>query len=67
LNSFGPSSLDILIYTFTKTTQWIPFQGIKQEIMLRILKIIESHGAEVAFPTTTLEVPDGIEMKEQKS
>lgn len=67
LNGFGPSSLDILVYTFTKTTQWIPFQGIKQEIMLRILKIIESHGAEMAFPTTTLEVPDGIEMKEPKS
>jgi len=67
LNSFGPSSLDILIYTFTKTTQWIPFQGIKQEIMLRILKIIESHGAEVAFPTTTLDIPDGIEIKDQKS
>lgn len=65
LNGFGPSSLDILIYTFTKTTQWIPFQGIKQEIMLRILNIIESHGAEVAFPTTTVEVPAGIDIKDE--
>lgn len=60
LNGFGPSSLDILIYTFTKTTLWIPFQGIKQDIMLRILTIIEQHGAEVAFPTTTVDVPEGI-------
>lgn len=58
LISFGPSSLDLLVYTFTKTTAWIPFQGIKQDVMLKILDIIHKHNADVAFPTRTIEVED---------
>lgn len=65
LNSFGASSLDIQIYTFTKTTAWIPFQGIKQQILLNVLKIIENNGAQVAFPTRTLEAPEGISLNEK--
>ena len=51
---FGPSSLDFFVYTFTKTTDWVKFHGIKQDIMLRILEIISDNGADVAFPTQTL-------------
>ncbi|MCP5470399.1 MAG: mechanosensitive ion channel family protein [Chlamydiales bacterium] len=58
LAEFGPSSLDILVYTFTKTTKWVEFHGIKQEVLLRIAEIIEKYGAEMAFPTQTLHLPD---------
>lgn len=54
LNRFGPSSLDILIYTFTKTTVWVEFHEIKQDVLLKIMEVITLHGAEVAFPTQTL-------------
>lgn len=54
LNRFGPSSLDFFIYTFTKTTDWIQFHEIKQDIMMKVMQIIEQHGAEFAFPTTTV-------------
>ena len=65
--SFGPSSLDIQIYTFTKTTAWVPYQGIKQDVLLKILQIITNHGAEVALPTNTLEMPGGLELLEVES
>ena len=52
--SFGASSLDFFVYAFTKTVNWVEFHAIKQDVMLRILAIINSHGAEVAFPTQTL-------------
>ncbi len=52
--SFGPSSLDFFVYTFTRTTQWVEYHAIKQDVMLRILDIIHRHGADVAFPTQTL-------------
>ena len=52
--SCGPSSLDFFIYTFTKTTDWVTFHAIKQDVLLKVLGIIESHGAEVAFPTRTV-------------
>jgi MscS family membrane protein len=52
--SFGASSLDFFIYTFTRTTDWVTYHAVKQDVMLRILGIIEAHQAEVAFPTRTL-------------
>ena len=53
-NSFAPSSLDFFIYTFTKTTNWEKYHIIKQDILLKILKIIADNGAEAAFPTSTI-------------
>jgi MscS family membrane protein len=53
---FGASSLDLMIYTFTKTTVWVEYHGIKQDVLLRIGEIIARHGAEIAFPTQTLHV-----------
>lgn len=47
---FGESSLDFFIYTFTKTTNWVAFQAIQQDVFLKVLAIIDSHGAACAFP-----------------
>lgn len=59
-NQYSGSSLDIMLYTFTKTTQWVRFHEIKQDVLLKIGEIIERHGAQVAFPTRTLHVPEGV-------
>ncbi len=53
-NLFGASSLDVMIYTFTKTVVWVEYHEVKQDVLLRIGEIILAHGAEVAFPTQTL-------------
>jgi MscS family membrane protein len=55
-NAFSASSLDFFIYTFTHTTNWVRYHEIKQDVMLRIAEIIQRHGAEIAFPTSTLHV-----------
>lgn len=52
LVKFGASSLDLQIYTFTKTIETLEFQTLQQEIFLNILQIIDDLGAECAFPTT---------------
>jgi len=54
LVKFAPSSLDFFIYTFTKTTDWVKYHQIKQDVMLKIIDIIEQQGAEIAFPTSTI-------------
>lgn len=59
-NSFGASSLDFFLYTFTKTTDWVTYHSVKQDVLLKVLEIIESHQAEVAFPTTTLDLPEPV-------
>lgn len=51
---FGPSSIDICIYCFTKTRAWGEFLKTKEAILLKVMNIILEHGAEVAFPTTTI-------------
>lgn len=53
-NQFAASSLDFFIYTFTKTTNWIKFHEVKQDVLFKITEIIEKHGAEMAFPTSTV-------------
>ena len=55
-NLFGPSSLDFFVYTFTKTTVWTDFHAIKEDILFRISGIIGQHGAEIAYPTQTIQV-----------
>ena len=52
--AFGASSLDFFIYCFTRTTDWATFHGVKQDVLVKILNIIERQGAEVAFPTRTV-------------
>ena len=54
LNSFGPSSLDFFIYTFTKTTNWVRYHEIKQDVMGQIINIVHAHEADFAFPTQTI-------------
>ncbi len=55
-NEFSPSSLDFFIYTFTKTTNWIKFHEVKQDVLFKITEIVEKNGAEMAFPTSTIHI-----------
>ena len=57
-NKFASSSMDFFIYTFTKTTNWIYYHEVKQDILLKIVDIIEQEGAEIAFPTSTIHLAD---------
>jgi MscS family membrane protein len=65
--AFNASSLDIMVYTFTKTTQWVKFHEVKQDVLLKISEIIEGYGAEVAFPTRTLHLPEGVRLASDAS
>lgn len=56
--AFGPYSLDLEIYCFTKTIDWERWRDIQQGVFLTIVDIIASHGAEIAFPTNTVHLPD---------
>ena len=59
-NKMAESSLEFFVYTFTKTTNWERFHQIKEDVLFKVAKIIEQHDAQVAFPTSTvqLEVED---------
>jgi MscS family membrane protein len=59
-NKFGASSLDFFIYCFTRTTRWVEFHEVKQDVMLKIADIIQANHAEIAFPTSTIHLADSI-------
>ncbi len=61
-NSFAPSSLDFFIYTFTRTTEWIKYHEVKQDVLLKVSEIITAHQAEIAFPTSTVHIADEIRL-----
>ena len=57
-NSSSASSCDFFVYTFTKTTDWIKYHKIKQDVLLKISDIISWHNAEMAFPTSTIHLSE---------
>jgi MscS family membrane protein len=57
-NRFGPPSLDFFIYSLTHTTVWARFHVIKQDVLLKTSDIITAHGAEIAYPTSTVHAPE---------
>jgi len=54
LVNFGDSSLDVEVFAYVKTTVWTEFLGIREDLLLRMMDIIERAGTEMAFPSQTL-------------
>ncbi|MDY6822086.1 MAG: mechanosensitive ion channel family protein [Deferribacterota bacterium] len=53
---FGASSLNVFIYCFTTTAVWSEYLKIKEDVNLKIMKIIEDENASFAFPSTSIYV-----------
>lgn len=56
VDSFGASSIDIMVYCFTKTIVWGEWLACKERLGYRIKEIVEGHGTAFAFPSTSLYV-----------
>ena len=56
VDAFAGSSIDVMLYCFTKTTNWGEWLAIKEALALEIKEIVESNGAGFAFPSTSLYV-----------
>ena len=53
-DKFNDSSLDIFIYTFTNTANWIEYMAIKEDINLKIMEIVEKNGSSFAYPSQSI-------------
>lgn len=63
IDSFSDSSIDIMLYCFTRTTNWGEWLKIKEELAYKVKEIIESAGTSFAFPSQSLYVetfPEGV-------
>ena len=66
-DQFGPSSLDVFVYCFTRTIVWTEYHEVKERVLLKISDIITHHGAEIAFPTRTLHVASELASAEARA
>lgn len=51
---FGASSLDVDIFAYASARDWNHFLELQQELLLRIMEIVQRAGAEIAFPSQTM-------------
>lgn len=54
IDAFSDSSIDILLYCFTRTTVWGEWLEIKERLALEIKSIVAQAGASFAFPSRSL-------------
>jgi len=54
IDQFSGSSIDILLYAFTRTTNWLEWLAIKEKLLLEIKRIVEDAGTGFAFPSQSL-------------
>ncbi|MFL2770581.1 MAG: mechanosensitive ion channel family protein [Rhodospirillaceae bacterium] len=56
IDRFSDSSIDILLYCFTKTTDWGEWLLIKEALAYRVKEIVEGAGVGFAFPSRSIYV-----------
>ena len=54
LDDFSDSSIDILVYCYSKSVKWEEWLQVKQDVMEKIMKIFEENHLEFAFPSLSI-------------
>ncbi len=55
-DSFNSSSIDIMLYCFTKTTKWAEWMQVKEELLYHLKTLVEDAGTAFAFPSSSVYV-----------
>ena len=56
IDRFSDSSIDIMLYCFTNTTNWGEWLEVKERLAYKIKEIVEGAGTGFAFPSRTIYV-----------
>ncbi|WP_417491391.1 mechanosensitive ion channel family protein [Maricaulis sp.] len=62
VDSFGPSSIDFMLYCFTRTTNWGEWLRLKEDLAFTIKTIVEEAGTDFAFPSSSIYLEQGAEL-----
>ncbi len=54
MDEFGPSSINILVYCYSKSVVWSEWLKVKEDVMHQIMEIFEKNNLEFAFPSLSL-------------
>lgn len=56
LVKFGESSLDVEVFAYVKTRDYAEYLSVREDLLLRIMDIVEASGTGLASPTQTVYV-----------
>jgi MscS family membrane protein len=54
---FGSSSLNIDVRVYLTSIKYMEYASTRESMYFDLMRIIEKHGAQIAFPTQTLHIP----------
>lgn len=54
MDEFADSSINILVYCFSRSVVWSEWLEVKEDVMYKIADILEKNNLEFAYPTLTL-------------
>ena len=54
MDQFSASSIDILVYCFSRSVVWNEWLEVKEDVMYKIAEILKENNLEFAYPTMTL-------------
>ncbi|MBT5934264.1 mechanosensitive ion channel family protein [Sulfurimonas sp.] len=54
LDEFSDSSINILVYCFTKSVMWEDWLIVKEDVMHKLMAILEQNSLEFAFPSLSI-------------
>ncbi|MFA7431634.1 MAG: mechanosensitive ion channel family protein [Rhodospirillaceae bacterium] len=56
IDRFSDSSIDIILYCFTRTTVWLEWLKVKERLAFHVKQVVKDAGASFALPSRTLYV-----------
>ncbi|MDD2888130.1 MAG: mechanosensitive ion channel family protein [Aliarcobacter sp.] len=54
IDEFGSSSINILVYCFSKSPNWEEWLDTKEDVIIEISKLVEKNNCEFAYPTQAI-------------
>ncbi|MEZ4694523.1 MAG: mechanosensitive ion channel family protein, partial [Aliarcobacter sp.] len=64
IDEFSSSSINILVYCFSKSPVWEDWLEAKEDVMIEITKLVEKNHCQFAYPTQTLHLKNDRKIEE---
>jgi MscS family membrane protein len=58
MDEFADSSINILVYCFSRTVDWAEWLEVKEDVMFKIAEILNKNNLEFAYPTMMIHQAD---------
>ena len=65
IDEYASSSIDILVYCFSKSPNWEDWLITKEEVIIEISKLVEKNNCEFAYPAQTIFLKNENEIKKE--